>query len=96
MALSALITSYLNDTLALLQDLQRAVETDDPALLHRAGHSLKSSSQDFGARRLSALGKELEQIGEGHGTAGAAQLVAAAEAERDSLRVTLEQIRKAL
>jgi HPt (histidine-containing phosphotransfer) domain-containing protein len=96
MALSELITSYLNDTVALLQDLRKAVETDNPGLLHRAGHSLKSSSRDFGALRLSALGQQLEQIGKGQRTSGAAELVAQAEAERESLHVTLEQIRKGL
>jgi signal transduction histidine kinase/CheY-like chemotaxis protein len=92
MALSELIRSYLNDTVALLQDLRKALETDNPDLLHRAGHSLKSSSRDFGALRLSAFGKQLDEIGKGNRTSGAAPLVAQAEAEYESLRVTLEQI----
>jgi signal transduction histidine kinase/CheY-like chemotaxis protein len=95
-ALSQLITSYLNDTVALLHDLRKAVETDNPDLLRRAGHSLKSSSRDFGALRLSALGKQLERIGKGRRTFGAAELVAQAEAERESLRGTLERIRNGL
>ena len=82
--------------MTLLRDLRKAVETDDPDLLHRSGHSLKSSSRDFGALRLSSLGKELERIGRGRSTSGAAELVAEAEAERESLRVTLEQIRNGL
>jgi HPt (histidine-containing phosphotransfer) domain-containing protein len=92
-ALSELIGSYLNDTAALLRDLRTAVERNDPDLLHRAGHSLKSSSRDFGALRLSAFGKQLDQIGKAGSTSGAAEVVAQAEAEYESLRGRLEQIR---
>jgi signal transduction histidine kinase/CheY-like chemotaxis protein/HPt (histidine-containing phosphotransfer) domain-containing protein len=96
LALSALITSYLTDTAALLADAREAVGTDNADLLRRAGHSLKSSSRDFGASQLSELGKQLEQMGKAHRTSGAAALVAQAEAECESLRARLEQIRSGL
>jgi HPt (histidine-containing phosphotransfer) domain-containing protein len=95
-ALFDLIASYLNDTVALLGDLRKAVETDNPDLLYRAAHSLKSSSRDFGALRRSALGKQLEEIGKGRSTSGAAELVVQAQAERESVRVSLEQVRNGL
>jgi len=62
--------------------------------LRRAGHTLKSSSRDFGASSLSDLGKLLENLGKEHTTNGAPDLVAQTEAEFESVRTALEQICK--
>jgi CheY-like chemotaxis protein len=91
-ALSELITSYLNDTLKLLRDLRQALETNRPDLLRRAAHSLKSSSRDFGALGLSALGRQLEEIGKDNRVSGAAELIAQAESAYEPLRIMLQQI----
>jgi signal transduction histidine kinase/CheY-like chemotaxis protein/HPt (histidine-containing phosphotransfer) domain-containing protein len=91
-ALSELITAYLNDTRRLLRDLRQALETDNANLLRRAAHSLKSSSRDFGALGLSALGKTMEQIGKENRVSDAADLVARAESEFEPLQVVLKRI----
>jgi HPt (histidine-containing phosphotransfer) domain-containing protein len=92
-ALSELITAYLDDTLKLLLDLRKALDTHTPDVLRRAGHSLKSSSRDFGALGLSALGEKLEALGKENRLAGAAELVAEAESAFEPVQVMLTQIR---
>ena len=89
-AVSELITTYLADVRKLLHDLRTAVDTDNPDLLRRAGHSLKSSSRDFGALALSALGKSLEDIGRENGISGASELIAQAEAAYEPLPALLK------
>jgi signal transduction histidine kinase/DNA-binding response OmpR family regulator/HPt (histidine-containing phosphotransfer) domain-containing protein len=93
-ALSELIDSYLTDTSDLLRDLQQAMKNKDADLLRRAGHTLKSSSLDFGAIILSKLGKQLEDIGKEKRTFSAAELITQVEAEYKQMRVTLERIGK--
>jgi signal transduction histidine kinase/CheY-like chemotaxis protein/HPt (histidine-containing phosphotransfer) domain-containing protein len=93
-ALSELIGSYLDDTSRLLHDLRQALENNDADLLHRAGHTLKSSSRDFGAITLSELGKQIEDLGKRKTTSGAAELVAQAKTEYEPIRVALEQMSK--
>jgi CheY-like chemotaxis protein/HPt (histidine-containing phosphotransfer) domain-containing protein len=93
-ALSELISSYLDDTSNLIDNLRHALETNDAELLRRAGHTMKSSSRDFGAMLLSRLGKQLEELGKSKTTFSAAELVAQAGAEYETIRVALEQIRK--
>jgi len=93
-ALAELILSYLNDTSKLLDDLRHALERNDPELLRRTGHTLKSSSRDFGAMALSQLGKQLENLGKAKTTSGASELVEQAEAEYEPVRIALERIRK--
>ena len=92
-ALSELISAYLDDTLKLLLDLRKALDTHKPDVLRRAGHSLKSSSRDFGALGLSALGEKLEEIGKENRLSGAAELVAEAESAFEPVQIMLKQIR---
>ena len=58
----ALIDSFLEETPMLLQSLRKAVELGDMKLLHRTSHTLKSTSMDFGAYKLSKLGQEIELL----------------------------------
>ena len=92
-SLSDLITSYLDDTAKLLSDLHRAVDTNDTNLLRRAGHTLKSSSRDFGATSLTELGKQLEDLGKEQTLIGAAELVTQAESAYSPVRNALEKVR---
>jgi len=89
-----LIDSFLDDTAKLLADLRRALKTNDVILLRRAGHTLKSSGRDFGAKSLSELGKQLEEIGKGKTLNGAAELVTQAEAAYGPVKAALEKVRK--
>jgi signal transduction histidine kinase/DNA-binding response OmpR family regulator/HPt (histidine-containing phosphotransfer) domain-containing protein len=91
--LAELIGSFLSDTPNLLADLRRALATNDAELLRRAGHTIKSTSRDFGAMALSRLGKQLEDLGKANSLAGAAELVAQAEAAYGPAQAALEKIR---
>lgn len=56
-----MIGIYLNDTPVLLKSAREALAANDAKTLRRAAHSLKSTSANVGATRLSALCWELEE-----------------------------------
>jgi HPt (histidine-containing phosphotransfer) domain-containing protein len=58
-----LISTYLEETAALLQTLREALAANRPEDFRRAAHSIKSSSASLGALDFSAQAKELEFIG---------------------------------
>jgi CheY-like chemotaxis protein len=57
------INIYLDTAPQLLHSLRIGLDTRDAAAVHRAAHSLKSSSANLGALELAALCKELETMG---------------------------------
>lgn len=61
--LQKVIDIYLNNSPALIDDIRTAVFNKDIDALTRAAHSLKSSSANLGASRLSELCRSLEQMG---------------------------------
>ena len=63
---SQVVEAYLKSSSQLLDRLREAEADTDPAAIARAAHTLKSSSAQVGAHRLSALCKKLEA----HGRAG--------------------------
>ncbi|MGH8672084.1 MAG: Hpt domain-containing protein [Burkholderiales bacterium] len=75
---SKVIAIYVESTPGLLQAMQDALESNDPAALQRAAHTLKSSSANLGAHILTALCKEIEAIGRANSTSAAQPLVARA------------------
>jgi CheY-like chemotaxis protein len=89
-----LIGSYLEETPKLLVSIRQALETGDTKLLLRAGHTLKSSSRDFGATRLAELGLQLEELGKEQWLEGAAELAVQAEAEYGLVSMSLEKLQK--
>jgi len=60
------ISTYFQSSSELLKELQQAIEQADAEGIRKAGHSLKSSSANLGARQLAALSKELEEAGRTH------------------------------
>ncbi|MGC1375001.1 MAG: response regulator [Anaerolineales bacterium] len=90
--LDELLRSFLEETPSLLGSLRRALETEDTELLRRAGHTLKSSARDFGGMRLSQLSRQLEVLGQEKTLAGAAELVAQAEAAYEPVKAALEKL----
>ena len=88
-----LIDTFLGDAPQLLADMRQAAANGDAAVLHRAAHSLKSNSAEFGALTLSALCRELEMSGKAGALEGAAEKVAQAVAEYEKVRAALEAIR---
>jgi CheY-like chemotaxis protein len=92
--LAELIDCFLEETPSLLVQLRQSLEAGDTAGLHRAAHTLKSTSRDFGADQLAEWAMELEAMGRAGSLAGAADLVARVEVEYPRVKVALEQVRK--
>ena len=61
--LKKVIDIYLNDSPNLIETIKQSVADGDAKTLEEAAHSLKSSSANIGASRVSELSKELEQFG---------------------------------
>lgn len=76
----AIIDAFLQDTPALVQQLQDAAREDDPQRLRSLAHVLKSSSANVGATALSAVAQRIEADVRNGGltqpTAAASRLVA--------------------
>lgn len=58
-----LVQSYFDETPPLLSTLQSALESDDSEEFRRAAHSIKSTSNSFGALEFGSLARELEMMG---------------------------------
>lgn len=58
-----IMTVYLDSSLALLRQVEQGLIAGDADALRRAAHSLKSSSANVGAEKLSKLFLELEVLG---------------------------------
>jgi two-component system, sensor histidine kinase and response regulator len=83
------ISSYLKDSVQLLETLRVAIAQNDPPTLHRAAHSLKSTSATVGARALAGLCQDLEGIGRTNTTDKAPALLSAIEREYQQVAVAL-------
>ena len=58
-----LLQAYFEETPQLLADLQQALEKQDCETFRRSAHSIKSTSNSFGALNFGADAKELEMMG---------------------------------
>ena len=58
-----IMTVYLDNSLALLRQVEQGLIAGDADALRRAAHSLKSSSANVGAEKLSKLFVKLEALG---------------------------------
>ena len=56
-----LIDTFLTDSQRQVEEMHRSMAAGDFKTLHRAAHSMKSSSATFGAMALSKLCQRLEQ-----------------------------------
>ncbi len=91
--LAHFINTFLSNAPQLLADLKQALAQEDAATLRLKAHTLKSNSAEFGATTLTMLFRELEQKGQTGALAGAAELIAQAEAEYEQVKVALEALR---
>jgi CheY-like chemotaxis protein len=83
------VETYLENADRLGRTLRDALAAGDPAAMARAAHTLKSSSGQVGARRLSALCKELEALGRAGSMEGAPELGQAIEEEFEAVKEAL-------
>jgi len=87
--LGRMLNLYLEDSLWHLEALRQAHAQGDAASLKRQAHSLKSSSANVGAARLSTLCTDLEEVDEGLPMEQIDQMVAKIEEEYTSVREVL-------
>lgn len=61
--INELMEAFFKDTLRQMEQMRRALETNDADSFRRAAHSIKSNALTFGAEDLSTLARELEMMG---------------------------------
>jgi CheY-like chemotaxis protein/HPt (histidine-containing phosphotransfer) domain-containing protein len=76
-----IIKSYLESSTVLISQLRKSLDVNDLEVLQRNAHSLKSSSANVGAKRLSEMGKALEEKCRSHHLEDAPELIALIEQE---------------
>ena len=79
--LTELMGAFFEDNLRQLAVMRQALESGEAEALRRAAHSVKSNSATFGASKLYALCKELEDMGKQGSFDGADVLTDAIEGE---------------
>ena len=79
--LDRIINAYLSSSDLLVAGLQEALSVNDLEVLQNSAHSLKSSSANVGAVKLSEISKELEMGCRNKTLTNAAGLISAIEAE---------------
>jgi len=84
---------YLQSSPELIKQIRLSVAGGDAPGLHRAAHSLKSSSAMVGAKYLSELCRELEMLGKSGAVESAGGKLEAFEAEIGRVLPALEAIR---
>jgi PAS domain S-box-containing protein len=86
-----LIDLFLRDTPARVQSMEAAVRESHAAALKEAAHSLKGSSNNLGARRLSKLCADLEQSAKDGNLGDSARLFGHVAEEYQRVRFVLEK-----
>jgi HPt (histidine-containing phosphotransfer) domain-containing protein len=73
--ITELVQAYFDETPQLLSKLQNALDRQDCDGFRLAAHSIKSTSNSFGALEFGALAKDLEMMGRQGNLDGAADKV---------------------
>ena len=94
--LPALIEGFYQDVDRLLVEAWQALEQGRAGDLHRAAHTLKSTSATFGAVLLSGVARELEFLARDGRLEQAAGLIERAQAEFAKAKAALETVQKEL
>jgi HPt (histidine-containing phosphotransfer) domain-containing protein len=94
--LPGLIERFYQDVDRLLGEARLALEQEQVDDLHRAAHTLKSTSATFGAVVLSAVARQLEHLAGDGSLEGASDLIARAETESARAKAALETVREGL
>jgi HPt (histidine-containing phosphotransfer) domain-containing protein len=91
--LRELIDVFLEDVPLRLAEIDKALATQDAALLTRAAHTIKGSCGNFGAAALVAVALEMEQQGRSAAFAAATATLPALRREFDLVADYLRQQR---
>jgi CheY-like chemotaxis protein/HPt (histidine-containing phosphotransfer) domain-containing protein len=89
--LRKVISLYLDSSLKLMKNIREAAEGNDSQALHRAAHTLKSSSAYLGAMTLSGICKELEIMGRDESPEGVEVRIAGLDREYRKVYASLEK-----
>ncbi len=92
--LAELVDTYLSDSPQLLSQLHSSLAASNADEFRRAAHSLKSSSANLGALKLSAIAKELEMMGKAGALDGAEPRIAEAESEFKQVQDRLKSLQE--
>lgn len=87
-----LIAAYCDETPQLMAKLQLALTAQDADTFRQAAHSIKSTSNTFGALALGALAEELEMLGRAGDLADAQEKADRLAAEYDRVQQTLKDL----
>jgi len=87
--LHKVLTSYLHNSLQLIEALHCAARQQDASALQHTAHSLKSTSATVGATTLAEFCKELEAAGRAHQVTNVTALLSAIENEYTQVREAL-------
>jgi two-component system, sensor histidine kinase and response regulator len=90
--LSELAELFLEEVPEQLGTLQEAIEKGDAQTVKRIAHTLKGSSGNMGARRMSRLCLDLEQAGESNDLSAAASRLELLKKEFDHVRAELSAL----
>jgi two-component system, sensor histidine kinase and response regulator len=92
--LAELVEMFVSDTGPRLAALREAVESGDASGVKRTAHAVKGSAGNMGARNMSNLAADLEDIGASGDLAGAAQKLERLEEEYGRVRPALAELTK--
>jgi histidine phosphotransfer protein HptB len=92
--LRELIEIYLQDTPNRLAELEQALASKDAPVFTRAAHTIKGSSSNFGAGRLSKLALEIELQGKTGNLPASADSCARLKAEYALVAQALTKVAK--
>ena len=90
--LAEIVGMFVEDAQLRLQNLREAVASGEPEDLERAAHALKGASGNVGARRMSRVAADLQEIGASGDLSGAAAKVEALSREFERARPELEAL----
>jgi len=89
--LKTICSAYLANSEPLIATLREAVAVNDIDVLQRSSHTLKSSSANVGAMKLSEISKELEMNCRNNSMENAAKAVTAIEHEFSKVKDVLKK-----
>jgi HPt (histidine-containing phosphotransfer) domain-containing protein len=88
-----IIDTYIQETGALIQQLQQALGAGDSISFGRLAHSIKSSSASLGALVFSQQARELEMLGKANDLSGIGTKLERLEADFLTVKRSLEALR---
>ena len=87
-----LVEAYCSETPQLIAKLRYALGVGDAGAFRQAAHSIKSTSNTFGALSLGEIAKELEMLGGSGDLTGAPERVDRLVAEYDRVQQALRDL----